>query len=144
MSKKHSHGSACDQASAVPYRYRRGELEFCLITSLGKRRWSFPKGMIDPGETPAETALKEAAEEAGLAGEICGPPLGRYRYSKSGQPRKVLVLLMRVEQAAAEWDEVAQRDRRWVTAGEAAELIDRRRLRRLVQRAVRRLEAGAA
>ena len=55
---------------------REGRLEFCLITSTGKRRWSFPKGVIDPGETPPRTALKEAAEEAGLRGEICGKAAG--------------------------------------------------------------------
>ncbi|MCU0959245.1 MAG: NUDIX hydrolase [Pirellulaceae bacterium] len=144
MSKKHTNGFAFDQASALPYRFRRGQLEFCLITSTGKRRWSFPKGVIDPGETPAETALKEAAEEAGLAGEICGKPLGKYQYSKWGQSLKVLVMLMKVKQTASRWDEGGLRDRQWVKPQEAVQLIDRPRLRRLVQLAIKRLETGAA
>jgi 8-oxo-dGTP pyrophosphatase MutT (NUDIX family) len=144
VSKKHTNGFAFDQASALPYRIRRGQLEFCLITSTGKRRWSFPKGVIDPGETPAETALKEAAEEAGLAGEICGEPLGKYQYCKWGQSLKVLVMLMKVKQTASRWDEVGLRERQWVKPQQAVQLIDRPRLRKLVQVAIKRLETGAA
>jgi 8-oxo-dGTP pyrophosphatase MutT (NUDIX family) len=32
------------------------------------RDWDFPKGGIDPGETPLEAAIREAAEEASQAG----------------------------------------------------------------------------
>src|SRR5262245_1798891 len=70
------------QACAIPYRLVEGRLEFCLITSISKGHWGFPKGIIDPGETPMETALKEAHEEAGLSGRIVGPLLGSYSYEK--------------------------------------------------------------
>ena len=72
------------QASAIPYRRRDGCVEFCLITTIKRRRWAFPKGIIDPGETPVETALKEAEEEAGLHGRVDDEPLGRYKYAKWG------------------------------------------------------------
>jgi 8-oxo-dGTP diphosphatase len=33
-------------------------------------RWSVPAGMIDPGEQPADTALREVLEETGVHAEI--------------------------------------------------------------------------
>jgi len=51
------------QACVIPFRRDGDEIVFCLITSLKKKRWIFPKGIIDPGETPEETALKEALEK---------------------------------------------------------------------------------
>jgi len=144
VGKKHAKGHACDQAGVLPFRYRRGRLEFCLITSTSKRRWLFPKGEIDRGETPKEAALKEAAEEAGLQGDICGKPLGVYRYSKLGRPRKVLVMLMKVRKASSSWEEVEQRQRQWVASRKAMELVDRPPLRRLVREAIKRLNNGAA
>jgi 8-oxo-dGTP pyrophosphatase MutT (NUDIX family) len=142
--QQHKNGRSVDQASALPYRIRGGQLEFCLITSNGRRRWSFPKGIIDSGETPAETALKEAAEEAGLRGEICGKPLGKYQYSKWGRSLTVVVLLMKVRRASSQWDEADQRQRQWVPPREAVEIVDRPRLRRFVREAIKRLDHGAA
>ena len=41
--------------------------------------WTFPKGKCDPGETDAEAAVREVAEETGLHCEL-GPELGETRY----------------------------------------------------------------
>lgn len=40
--------------------------------------WSFPKGLIDPGQTTEEAALREVREEGGVEAEI----LGKVGYSK--------------------------------------------------------------
>jgi 8-oxo-dGTP pyrophosphatase MutT (NUDIX family) len=42
--------------------------------------WLFPKGHIDPGETPEQAAVREVKEECGLSAEIIGP-LGETNYS---------------------------------------------------------------
>ena len=31
------------------------------------RHWDFPKGLMEPGETPQQTALREVREESGIA-----------------------------------------------------------------------------
>jgi 8-oxo-dGTP pyrophosphatase MutT (NUDIX family) len=111
------------QASAIPFRWRDGALEFCFITSIRARRWGFPKGLIDPGETAVEAALKEAWEEAGLRGEIVGDALGSYQYEKWGERLDVEVFVMRVQSAADDWQESAQRERRWAGLEEAMQLI---------------------
>lgn len=42
----------------------RRELLLCHITHTAK--WDIPKGMLDPGETQLEAAMRELREEAGL------------------------------------------------------------------------------
>jgi 8-oxo-dGTP pyrophosphatase MutT (NUDIX family) len=129
------------QACAVPYRTLQGAPEFCLITSLNKRRWGFPKGTIDPGETYSDTALKEAYEEAGLRGEIVDEPLGCYDYAKWGASLRVTVVLMRVAETHDDWLEAGLRQRAWCTAEEAQRRIANANQRRLLEAAVGRLAA---
>ncbi len=130
-----------EQAGAIPFRKRKGKLEFCLITSARKKKWGFPKGMIDPGETYLETALKESHEEAGLHGEIIGDPVGSYEYSKWGLWLNVTVVLMQVTRVEDEWDEQHIRRRCWVSESKARNLIDRTELRALLGDAVERISA---
>lgn len=127
------------QAAVVPYRLRNGTAEFCLITSVRNGNWGVPKGIIDPGETPVQAALKEAREEAGLHGQIEGEPLGQYRYHKWGTSLTVTVYLMHVTQADSQWEEAALRDRIWCQATEARRLIHRSELRQLLGEALQRI-----
>ncbi len=64
-----------------------GELLLCHVT--GAWHWDIPKGGVEPGETPPETALRETREECGvdLAGAVL-LDLGRMAY----RPRKDLHL----------------------------------------------------
>lgn len=131
--------NSTEQASAVPYRRRNGRIEFCLITSMGKGRWGFPKGIIDPGETAIETALKEAEEEAGIYGRIEGKPLGQYEYRKWGTVLTVTGYLMRVTAAEDDWEEAQWRERAWYTADKARAVIDRDEILALLEEAVGRV-----
>ena len=49
------------QAAAIPFRRRDGVATFCLITTAGGDKWGVPKGVIEQGGTPIDTALKEGA-----------------------------------------------------------------------------------
>ncbi len=51
---------------------RRGEagIEILLIQHSAHGGWGFPKGWIEPGETPQETAVREVEEESGAKAEI--------------------------------------------------------------------------
>jgi 8-oxo-dGTP pyrophosphatase MutT (NUDIX family) len=50
--------------------------------------WALPKGNIDPGERPEETALREVLEETGVAGRLV-EKLGdvKYTYTRKGGVR---------------------------------------------------------
>jgi 8-oxo-dGTP pyrophosphatase MutT (NUDIX family) len=130
------------QVCVVPFRHTFGGWEFCLITSLSKGHWIFPKGIIDPGETYVEAALKESCEEAGLYGRIVGPPLGQYQDAKWGAALQVSVVLMEVTRCAERWAEADQRQRRWASAEESLRLLYRREHQRFLREACQRLLAG--
>lgn len=132
-----------DQASAVPVRWQGHRLEFCLITTSAGR-WGFPKGYIDPGETPEQAALKEALEEAGLRGHLVGGPVGYYSTPKNGQNRSVVAFLMAVTQCDDDWAESGWRERRWVTREKAHRLLDRECLRTCLEIAFERLTRANA
>lgn len=41
--------------------------------------WTFPKGLVESGENPEETAIREVSEETGVKGKIVAP-IGEIRY----------------------------------------------------------------
>jgi 8-oxo-dGTP pyrophosphatase MutT (NUDIX family) len=73
----------CEQVAAVCYRVRGGEIEFLLVRTRGRGRWTFPKGSAEPGLTHAQAAALEAFEEAGVHGRIEEAAFARYSSRKS-------------------------------------------------------------
>jgi 8-oxo-dGTP pyrophosphatase MutT (NUDIX family) len=142
MSNPSRREEAARQACAVPYRWHEGRLEFCLITTGKKRLWAFPKGFVEPGETPREAALKEAWEEAGVLGRLEGNSLGRYNTRKFGRDLTVVAYLMRVLETANHWHEAAIRKRRWLPVDQAKAKIARKEHLVLLELATQRLMEG--
>jgi phosphohistidine phosphatase len=103
---------------------------------MGRGIWGFPKGIVDPGETPEETALKEAEEEAGLLGRIEGDPVAEYEYRKWGTLLLVSVYLMQVTTVEDEWDEADLRRRKWFGAEEARAAVGRPEVQEAFERAL--------
>jgi 8-oxo-dGTP pyrophosphatase MutT (NUDIX family) len=108
------------QAAALPV--RNGKV--CLVTSSNGKRWVIPKGLIDPGQTAAETALQEAWEEAGLVGLLDQDPLGSFIYEKWCGTCHVVVFMMQVTDIAQSWPERDLRQRAWLTPAGALERLD--------------------
>lgn len=60
-------------AGGVVYRGSGTDVELALAarrTRRGELAWGLAKGQIEPGEDPAETAVREVREETGLDAEI--------------------------------------------------------------------------
>lgn len=133
------------QAAVIPWRRRKtdGAIEIAMITSLSGKRWIVPKGLVDPGELPHESAAREAGEEAGLFGTTHPDPVGRYRYRKWGGTCVVDVFLMCVSRAAESWDEQDMRDRTWLPVEEAAARIREDDLARMILNIERHIDARA-
>lgn len=59
-----------DQESSGGVVFRRDDasarIEIAIISVGPQRRWQLPKGMVDAGEKPEVTAVREAREEAGV------------------------------------------------------------------------------
>lgn len=94
-----------------------------LVTSRRKGRWTIPKGFIEIGMTPHESAALEALEEAGIEGKVHDSEIGAYEYSKWGRVCRVGVYEMQVSESHDQWLESDQRQRIVVPPLEAAELV---------------------
>lgn len=80
--------------------------------------WTFPKGRIDAGESPQETALREVREEAGVEAEIVGEISGAF----SGLESETRYFLMRLVRDHGHHDEETSRVG-WFGLDEAARLL---------------------
>ena len=111
------------QAAVVPYRIRKERVEVALVTTSRGKGWIVPKGSVDHGERPRDTAIREAEEEAGLRGVVTRKPIGRYRDVKGDLHRQVDVYLMRVTKVLENWLEDNVRRRRWIRISDAADCL---------------------
>lgn len=119
------------QSAVLPKRRRAGRTEVLLITSRRRKRWVIPKGVVEPGLSPAASAAKEALEEAGIQGNIDPKPLGRYSYPKWAGTCEVEVFSMAVTHQLDAWAE-SFRERRWFSVREAADRVDEPALKELI------------
>jgi 8-oxo-dGTP pyrophosphatase MutT (NUDIX family) len=64
--------STKDQISAggIAFRRMEAELQMVIVSVKPSLRWQLPKGIVDPGETPEFTAVREVREEAGVETEL--------------------------------------------------------------------------
>jgi len=135
------HEERVHQAAAIPYRWNDGELEVALVTRRQGASWIVPKGYVERGETPRQSALREASEEAGLVGEIGSRPLGSYEYVKAGESCVVQVFLMRVTRELDNWSEDDVREREWIRVRQAIKRVREQGLRRILRGLAERLSA---
>ena len=130
------------QSGVIPFQRRANDTAFCLITTSSGRRWTFPKGIIERGDSARETALKEALEEAGLHGTLVDDVIGSFEQTKWGQTFRVAVYLMEVTSEDRVWEEQGFRQRRWCDAATALALIADRPMAPILRLAIERLSAG--
>jgi 8-oxo-dGTP pyrophosphatase MutT (NUDIX family) len=112
-------------------------LEVLLITSLNSKRWILPKGWPEPELTAAESAAREAFEEAGVTGKISAQPVGTYHYLKEkkdggGVPCRVEVFALAVTKQAHDWPEKGARDVAWLPLDQAAARVGEPGLRQVL------------
>jgi len=99
-----------------------------LVTSRETKRWILPKGQPERKLAPHQVAETEAYEEAGLIGTVFKAPFATfssYKRMKDGRelPCQVRVYLLEVAHELDAWPEMHERQRRWMSPGEAALLV---------------------
>ncbi len=67
-------GSVTLASGGVVLRTRASGPEVLVVHRVKHQDWSLPKGKLDPGESPADAALREVEEETGVRAEL-GPEL---------------------------------------------------------------------
>ena len=110
-------------AGIVPV--RRTADGWLILILRAYKNWDFPKGFIDPGETPLQAARREAAEEADLTdlefpfGEVfrdtapySGDKIARYYLAETRKEQVVLPV-------SPELGRPEHHEGRWVSLGEA-------------------------
>jgi 8-oxo-dGTP pyrophosphatase MutT (NUDIX family) len=117
---------AARQYAALPWRVgRNGCVEVLLVTSRHRGRWILPKGWPVAGSSPAQSAAREAFEEAGVIGRLGNEPIGRYVHARpqddgSVEPRDIIVFGLQVNGTLVDWPEKGERKRAWWPIDEAA------------------------
>jgi 8-oxo-dGTP pyrophosphatase MutT (NUDIX family) len=61
-----------DQISSggVAFRWQDSNPEIAIVSVKPSLRWQLPKGIVDPGESPDITAVREVREEAGIETDL--------------------------------------------------------------------------
>jgi len=115
------------QAGVLAYTRDPEDRRMVIVTSRRPGRWVFPKGSVDKGMTPPQAATQEAFEEAGLIGEAAADPVGVFMTPKIRPPLiwtvAVTVYPMPIDVVLDDWQEIHQRERRFVSLDEARELL---------------------
>jgi 8-oxo-dGTP pyrophosphatase MutT (NUDIX family) len=112
-------------------------LEVLLVTSLRTRRWILPKGWPHADLTPAQSAAREALEEAGVTGEIAAEAFGHYHYLKekggSALPCRVEIFPLHATGSRRAFPERGAREILWLPVEQAAARVSESGLKRILQ-----------
>ena len=141
----HVQEEARQQVAALCWR-RHPVLEVLLVTSLRTRRWILPKGWPHSGLSLAQSAAREAQEEAGVLGVIATTPLGAYHYLKAkGEhyiPCRVEVFGLEVTGHQHFWPEKGARELAWLPVEQAIRRVPEPGLKSILK-SFRKLRAAA-
>jgi 8-oxo-dGTP pyrophosphatase MutT (NUDIX family) len=127
------------QVAALCWRVSpKAALEVLVITSLNSKRWILPKGWPEPDLTPAQSAAREAFEEAGVTGKIGARPVGHYYYLKEKKdggavPCSVEVFALQVTKQLDDWPEKGARQLAWLPLDRAAARVAEPALRQVLK-----------
>jgi ADP-ribose pyrophosphatase YjhB (NUDIX family) len=131
-------------AGAVVVRRLKGRWWLAAIRPGGKPEgvWALPKGQIAPGESAADTALREVAEETGVEGTLEGK-LGdvRYVYTWKGERVFKVVSFFLVRYRGGRIDDLPSKYRhevteaRWIPLDEVSDYLTYKSEREMADRA---------
>ncbi len=133
-----------DQISAggVAFRWKDSEPEMVIVSVKPKLRWQLPKGIVDPGESPKETAVREVREEGGVETELLSlieTIEYWYRSVKNGKPVRyhkfVHFYLLEYRSGDVSDHDHEIEEARWVSFDEAVEMLEFKSEREVVEKA---------
>jgi 8-oxo-dGTP pyrophosphatase MutT (NUDIX family) len=126
----------------------QGRWWFAAVRPQGKPvgTWALPKGLVDGGEEPAETALREAFEETGVRARL-GAKLGDVKYVYTWEGERVFKIVSFYLARATDGRigelppgmEVEVAEARWLPLAEATRLLAYRGERDMAERAAENL-----
>jgi 8-oxo-dGTP diphosphatase len=133
-----------DQISAGGVAVRRKDSEpvIAIVSVKPKLRWQLPKGIVDEGESPQVTAVREVREEAGVETDLIKlieTIEYWYRSVKYGKPVRyhkfVHFYLLEYKSGNVSDHDHEVEEARWVSFDEAIEMLDFKSEREVVEKA---------
>ncbi len=126
-------------AGGVVFRLAGDEPEFLLVTARrSPRTWVYPKGHVEPDETPEQTAVREVEEEAGVEAKVVRL-LDDVVVNVGGDQQRIRFYLMALVKDGAPGE---GRRSRWMTARVARARLSFQPARVLLAKAVAALPPG--
>lgn len=135
-------------AGGIVFRKTSQGYEFVLIQD-GYRKWTFPKGRIEKGETPENAAIAEVEEEAGIRDPRIIGKIGvitlmvRSRFERPYPfKKKVFFFLIktRYSDIKREQDKPSVLDARWVKKDDVVKFLGYKNMRQFFGRAIEMLK----
>jgi len=154
MPKKQDHESTTkiatmDQISAggVAFRWKDSAPEIAIVSVKPKLRWQLPKGIVDSGESPQVTAVREVREEAGVETDLLKlieTIEYWYRSVKYGKPVRfhkfVHFYLLQYRRGEVTDHDHEVEEARWVSFDEAIQMLDFKSEREVAEKAREMIE----
>ncbi len=102
---------------AIPYKVEKDTIWVLMVTSQTRKRWIFPNGNIEQGETGEQAGAREALEEAGIKGKIdrmhaLDAVIGKSA-SDGIEDVNITFYPIEVVKELSKWDEMKERKRKW-------------------------------
>ncbi|MBF0287516.1 MAG: NUDIX hydrolase [SAR324 cluster bacterium] len=124
-----------EQSAVIPFIRDKNKIKIMLITSRKRKNWVIPKGGVVKSLSPADSAAKEALEEAGIEGTVFPFQIGEYQHSKWNGICRIKVFLLEIENILQDWEEAAFRKRKLVSIKETKRLVNNPELTHLINKA---------
>ena len=158
MTKPHQHSlfpqgpklPVVNQVSSGGIAFRIGAdgVEVALISVGPEERWQLPKGLVDAGETPEITAVREVREEAGIETELLQKieTIAYWYVGDQGRQRVrfhkfVHFFLLRYIAGQVSDHDREVNEARWVPAEQARKLLTFRSERQALEKATELIKA---
>lgn len=138
-----------DQISSGGVAFRGQDLntETAIVSVKPSLRWQLPKGIVDPGESPEVTAVREVREEAGIETDLLSLIESIeywYRSTKYGKPVRfhkfVHFYLLHFRSGNVSDHDHEVTEARWVSVEAAIEMLAFKSEREVVKKAKEMVE----
>lgn len=126
-------------AGAIPYRWRKDNLQILCITTRNAKRWIVPKGYWDAGCDLHEIAAQEAWEEAGVTGALDTKAIGIYEDIRNDRCSRIELFPLMVEEEKEKWPEMNIRERNWMSVKDAMATVSFTGIAALIEKLQARL-----
>ncbi|GAI37624.1 unnamed protein product [marine sediment metagenome] len=134
-------------AGGIVFRTGLDVPEVVLIKTAEEGRWQIPKGLIDPGETLEQAALREVREETGLDCKIVAPVesieywfYGNYDGTRKRYHKRVDFFLMQPTGGDTSRHDSEVVEVRWVSINEAVKMLSFENERQVMNKAASQIE----